>query len=183
MYKYKEIGYNNVILGAWHSNKDYHPFVNFKEKTNEVIFAGRIDFLRSPYLEMLYHYKIPITHVTKVSYEELMNSYSNSKIGLNFSENSNDPEHRTQLKARNFEVTAANSLLLTQHHDSIENFFEINKEIITWKTGQELLEKIKFLLKNPQIVEKICYNGHQRFLKEHESHVRLKKVLEEINKL
>ena len=124
---------------------------------------------------------MPVTHITNVSYEELMVSYSNTKIGLNFSVNPNDRELKTQMKARMFEIPAANSLLLTQHHEGIESFFEIDKEIVTWSTGDELLKKLKFLIKNPKIVEKLCYNGHQRFLKEHESHIRLEKILEEIN--
>ena len=166
--KFKEIGYNNILLGAWHSNKDNHPFIDFKDKSLEVSFAGRIDFLRSPFIEMLKTYEIPVTHITNVSYEELMMSYSSSKIGLNFSVNPNDKELKTQMKARMFEVPAANSLLLTQHHEGIENFFETDK-------------KLKFLIKNPKIVEKLCYNGYQRFLKEHESHIRLEKILEKIN--
>jgi spore maturation protein CgeB len=182
MYKFKEIGYDNIILGAWHSNKDFHPFIEFENKKIDISFAGRIDFMRMPYIDMLKSYNVPLTHVTNVSYEELMMAYSNSKIGLNFSKSPNDPEFKTQLKARNFEIPASNSLLMTEHHDSIENFFEIDKEIITWKSGIELLEKIQFLLKNPQIVEKVCYNGHQRFLKEHESHVRLRKILKEIDR-
>lgn len=180
---FKQVGYDKIILGAWHSNKNYHPFIEFRDKTLESSFVGRMDPLRTPYVEMLKNYKVPMVQITNVNYEELMMAYSNSKIGLNFSVNPNDPEFKTQMKARMFEIPGANSLLLTEHHDGIENFFEINKEIVTWKSGQELLEKIQFLIKNPKIVEQISTRGHNRFLKEHQSHARLEKVLEEINKL
>ena len=125
----------------------------------------------------------------------MLYSYSRSKIGLNFSKNLNAADKQLQLlrapgaftrrdkaqmKARMFEVPASKTLLLTEYTENLEDFFEIDKEIICFDNPSELLAKSKYLLEHPNIMNKITEQGHQRFLKEHESHVRLKKVLQEI---
>ena len=56
-----------------------------------------------------------------------------------------------------------------------------DKEIITFKTIDEFNKKAKFLLENPRISEKLAENGYKRFMAEHDSKVRLEKVLGEIN--
>jgi spore maturation protein CgeB len=113
----------------------------------------------------------------------MMTNYSLSKIGVNFSVNANDPEQKTQMKARMVEVPASNSLLVTEYTPGIEEFFEINKEIICFKEEKEMIEKIKYLLNNDSVRNKIAEAGYRRFLKDHESKVRLKNILERVNSL
>ena len=71
-------------------------------------------------------------------------------------------------------------MLISEFHPGIEQFYDIDKEIITFKTIPEFVDKMKFLNNNASIVEKIALNGHERFIKEHESKTRLKSVLEGI---
>ena len=71
-------------------------------------------------------------------------------------------------------------MLVTEYHEGIEEYFEINKEIVTFSTIKEFREKMNFFKRKPQIIEKIAMAGHQRFLKEHDSQIRLKRVLAEI---
>ena len=84
------------------------------------------------------------------------------------------------MKLRLFEVPAARGLLLTEYHEAIESFYEVDKEIITFKTYDEFIKKTSFLLKNPKVVEQIAQNGYNRFIKEHESKIRLSNILEKI---
>lgn len=191
--KYKDIGYSNVIVGPWHSNIDFHPIA--LQKDLDVSFCGVPNEDRVQYSKLLlnnginFHYHYGLTH------EDMLYSYSRSKIGLNFSKNLNAADkqlqvlrapgpfrHRdkAQMKARMFEVPASKTLLLTEYTENLEDFFEIDKEIICFDNPSELLAKSKYLLEHPNIMNKITEQGHQRFLKEHESHVRLKKVLQEI---
>ena len=103
-------------------------------------------------------------------------------MGINLSTNDNDPQRKTQMKQRMFEIPAGAGLLLTEHHEAIQNFFEIDKEIVTFRTIDEFKKKCEFLLKNPTVVKKIAENGYKRFMREHDSKVRLKEVLKEIGK-
>jgi len=87
------------------------------------------------------------------------------------------------MKTRMFEIPGAGALMITQHHDGLEEFYDIDKEIVTFRTVEEFSEKAKNLLKNPERLEKIAAAGHKRWLAEHDSKVRLKKVLKQIGDL
>jgi hypothetical protein len=43
-----------------------------------------------------------------------------------------------------------------------------------------MLKKINFLIKRPKIIEHISNNGHGRFLREHESKIRLERTIKKI---
>ena len=176
--KYKDIGYSNVIVGAWHSNVDFHPIA--LQKDIDVSFCGVPNEDRVKYSKLLLNNGVNFHYNYRMTHEDMLYSYSRSKIGLNFSRNLNGDVLKTQMKARMFEVPASKTLLLTEYTDNLEDFFEIDKEIICFDTPEELLAKSKFLLGHPNIMDKITQQGYQRFMKDHESHVRLKKVLQEI---
>ena len=181
--KFKQNGYSNIIVGMWHSNLSFYPVIPFKEKTINLSFVGRVDMSRMYYLSFLAQNGTIPEVLQGASSSEMLNFMANSKIALNFSVNPNDPEKKTQMKGRMFEIPATNSLMVTEYHSGIEEFYKIDKEIITFKTREELLEKVRFLLKKEDIVERIASNGFQRFKKEHDSKVRLKKLLEEIKRV
>ena len=110
----------------------------------------------------------------------MIHMYSSSHIGLNLSKNGNDPEMKLQLKGRMFEVAAVGSLLLTEDAEGLDECFENDKEIIVFHSIEELIAKATYLIEHPSTTEKIAFNGHQRFLKEHDSKIRLKNVLDAI---
>jgi spore maturation protein CgeB len=178
--KYKEAGYDNIVLGNWHANSKFYSVKQFSEKNIDISFIGAPNPERKAFFDQI---DTPIQKIFGVDQKGLFEAHANTKIGLNLSVNANDPEKKTQMKQRLFEVTAGNGLLLTQHHDGIEKFFEIDKEIITFKTPLECSEKVKALLQRPKTAERIATAGHKRFLKEHDSKVRLANVLEQIRKI
>jgi spore maturation protein CgeB len=92
--------------------------------------------------------------------EEMVKIYSRSKINLGFSSvGSHDDLYC--LKGRDFEITMSGGLYLTEHHEELSNFFRIGEEILTWKTVDELAEKIQFLLSN----HKLCTDVSSACLK------------------
>jgi len=68
---------------------------------------------------------------------------------------------------RMYEVTGVGSLLLTENGRNIKELFEPDKEIITYSSEGELLEKIKYYLDNEQECKKIAQAGQKRTLKEY----------------
>ena len=84
------------------------------------------------------------------------------------------------MKQRMFEVPAGAGLLMTEYHEGIEQFYEIDKEIVTFENQDEFQKKIKFLANNPKITQSIAKNGHARFLKQHDSATRLDEVITKI---
>ena len=86
------------------------------------------------------------------------------------------------MKQRIFEIPAGAGLLVTEYHEGIEEYYDIDKEIITFSTIQEFKEKMNFFKSRSKIVEKIAMAGHKRFLKQNTSEKRLAGVVEEIMK-
>ncbi len=172
--KFKDLGYENIQLGCWHVNKDCYPEV---EKDIDISFVGGMNQTRRDFFSDL---KIPVTVGQNLSIEELFDFYCRSRIGVNLSLNANDPEGKTQMKQRLFELAAAKSVVLTEYHPGIETFFEVGKEIVTFSTPEEFTKKANYLLSNPDEAAEIAQRGHDRFLKDHESKVRLKRLLENI---
>ena len=177
---YHSIGYKNIFYANWHANSDFYSHLNIPRK-NEIAFLGAPRGDRKLFLEALKENNIPIKHPQFASFEDLVETYSRSLIGINFSRN---PANRTpQMKARLFEIPAAGGMLLTEHSKDIEKVFVPDKEIITFKTEEEMLLKAKHLLANPKLATKIAANGFKKFMREHESKVRLAQVIEKIKEI
>ena len=84
--------------------------------------------------------------------------YSHSKIVINFSKVNNDMKYitnyerdlqrKTQIKARVFEVLRCGGFLLSEYTPDLDYYFKINKDLVTFSSKENLLEKIKFYLQN-----------------------------------
>ena len=177
--KFRSVGYDKIILGNWYANSKFYPDISFDDKAINISFIGFPTHSRKQFFK---NCQLPIKNLHGLTHEQMFETHSNTKIGINLSKNDNDPTGKTQMKQRVFEVVAGAGLLLSQYNEGIEEFFEIDKEIITFKTVDELNKKATFLLKNPKITKKIAQNGHKRFMKDHDAKVRLVRVLEEISK-
>lgn len=176
--KYKEIGYNNILLGQWHINENY--IVNSYQKQFEVGFCGGLSNER---VQILNSIKSNIAVFSGCCYESMFELYSLSKIGFNMTVNYNDPQNKRQMKQRLFEIPCAGSLMVTENVENLEEFFAPNDEIITYENTEEACDKIKFYLNNDSERQSIAFKGQQRFVKEHTSKIRLQKIIEEINKI
>lgn len=176
--KYKDIGYNNIILGQWHVNKKLSVFNNSKKY--DLGFCGNLTSERKKAFSKINH---KIITFNNSKYEYILKNYSVFKIGLNLSVNNNDKDLKTQMKLRLFEITSANTLLLTQYTKDLEQFFEIDKEIVTFQNMEEANDKINFYLTNEKARNTISNNGFKRYIRDHTSQLRLMHILDEINKL
>ena len=173
--KYIDIGYNNILLGGWHSNIDMYIQ---SDKSTNLAFCGMLNSQRRRLQQLLEKYIPGTVFKHGISYEDMNLLYSRSKIGLNFSINANNG--KTQMKGRMFEIPASRAVLLTEYTEGLEEFYELEKEIITFKTDKEMFEKIIYFLKNDSERVKIAEAGFNKFAKEHDSKVRLKNILSRI---
>jgi len=180
--KFKQIGYNNILLGNWHCSLGFFPNKKFKQKDIDSCFIGYLTNNRKDFFQIVEKQGVSINKFYGLNHKEMLQKWSESKLGINLSTNDNDPARKTQMKLRMFEVPAARALLVTEYHPGLEQFYTIDKEIITFRSIPEFIDKMKFLNNNPAIIEKLAFSGHQRFIKEHESKIRLKLILEEITK-
>ncbi len=107
---------------------------------------------------------------------DMFQKLSDSKISFNIH---GDLVKNQAGNMRMYEVTGVGTCLLTDYKKDINNYFEPDYEIVTYKSKEEALEKVIFLLDNPEKREKIALNGQKRTLRDH----NLKQKIEEIDKI
>ena len=66
---------------------------------------------------------------------------------------------------------------MCQHVEGIEDLFVPDKEIVTFRNENEMMEKIKFYLKNDSLRKRIADAGKMRVLKEHTYKIRTEQML------
>lgn len=82
------------------------------------------------------------------------------------------------LKMRDFDVPMSGSLYLTHHNSDLENLFVIGKEIETYRTPKECVEKVVYYLSHPDEAEAIARAGRLRAEKEHTLEKRFNELFE-----
>ncbi|MBI4931503.1 MAG: glycosyltransferase family 1 protein [Bacteroidetes bacterium] len=68
---------------------------------------------------------------------------------------------------RLFEATGTGTCLVTDWRENLTDLFDVEKEIVTYKSAEECMDKVKWLLNNPDEREKIAKAGQERTLKYH----------------
>ena len=77
-----------------------------------------------------------------LDFAELNILYQNTKINLNIS----NPQCITAFQQRTFEMAAANAFQIADYKEEIYDYFE-EDEIVTFKTIDELIDKVKYFLR------------------------------------
>ncbi len=95
---------------------------------------------------------------------QMLNAIAGAKIGFNIH---GGIAGNYAANIRMFEVTGAGTLLLTDHKKNIRDFFEPDYEIITYSSFEECIEKVRWLLNNPDKTNAISKAGQLRCLKDH----------------
>jgi spore maturation protein CgeB len=106
--------------------------------------------------------------------------FSKTKVNLQINVDIIDRKRILQIKAREYEVTMCGGFLLTHYNKLLEPCFEFGKEIETYETDKELVDKIHYYLKNDSKRELIAKAGHKRARRDHTSVVRFRKLLKQI---
>jgi len=177
--KYEKIGCR-VILSQWGSTPDLFKPIKEEKKIYDVSFIGGphggrqeyINFLKSNGIEVAWFGKDASTYL---NIDEQNKVISQSKINLNFTGNSHDPSIK-QIKTRFFEITSSGGFLLSEYAPKIEDFFIPGKEIETFVTKEELVDKIKYYLTHPKEREEIARRGYLRSIKEHTYTARFRNI-------
>jgi len=80
--------------------------------------------------------------------------------------------HRTlrplrQVRLREFEATMAGGFYLTGWLPELELLYEVGREIETYRSRAELVEKCRFYLAHDEARERVRVAGHERALRDH----------------
>jgi len=109
------------------------------------------------------------------SNEEMINIINQTKINLSFTQGRHGIFH---LKGRVPEVISCSSFLLTQHFKGHHDYFKEGSEIVSFKTNEELLKKVKYYLKEEKKRESIAKKAYEKMIKKYSMNAKLKEFLE-----
>lgn len=142
------------------------------DKTIDVSFVGAMYGLRRPWIDYLRSNGIEVQAYGRgwpdgpASTEAMTEIYCRSKIVLGFG-GIGYSMRATNMKARDFEVPMCGSVYLTSDHYDFPRVFEVGREIETYRSKQDMLVKVRHLLANPDLRERIGRAGRERCLRDH----------------
>jgi spore maturation protein CgeB len=106
-----------------------------------------------------------------VPFDEQKKIFASSEVVLNFSNVWADGRPGSNLishvRLRDFEAPMCRTCYLTGDSDEIRAFYEVGKEIDTYATKEELVDKTRFYLTNSNAAEKLRDAGYRRARRDH----------------
>ncbi len=153
----------------------------------EVSFVGRNISNRNRLIREIENNNINIHNFgfndKAITFDEMIKIFLSSKINMNFAGSYANSEIK-QIKARIFEVTMCGGFLFTEYVSGLEEYFEIDKEIVCFDTVEEAANKIRYYLKHDNERQAIAQAGWKRAHCHHTWEKRLydlfKKIEEDI---
>lgn len=103
--------------------------------------------------------------------DNLLETFAQYELVLNFSNVWADGKPGSALiphvRLRDFEAPMCRTCYLTGYTDEIAEFYEIGKEVDTYRCPEELVDKAKYYLSHPSEAEKLREAGYKRALRDH----------------
>jgi len=116
--------------------------------------------------------------------ESIPHTFSSHEVVLNFSNVWADGRPGSKLiphvRLRDFEAPLCRSCYLTGYSEEIAEFYELGKEIDTYQTPEELVDKVKFYLDHPKEAENLREASYQRAKRDHTWVNRFRELFDKI---
>jgi spore maturation protein CgeB len=182
--KYEQLG-ARCLLAPMACNPDLYPRLDLPTQY-DVSFVGANISNREKLLSALKERGIAVHIFGKgwgegyVSFDKMINIFNASKINLNFAGVSDYGVK--QLKGRVFEIPMCGGFELTEYVPGIEEYFEIDGEIVCFENIDEAADKIEYYLSHETERERIAQAGYERAHRDHTWSKRLSEVFQEIEK-
>lgn len=188
--KYEEDGIKNVYFTSLTDAKEFHPIP--AEKRYDVTFIGSQKLDNAKRYEMIKYLKNNGINVRVFGFgwenhpdlkdcyggplnsAEVVKVISETKINLCFSK---DNFGRPQMKAKIFELGACKSFGLCEYAEDYRSYFTEGKDIVFFNGEKELLEKVKYYLKNEQDRKKITEYAHNKVINEYALETELRNFI------
>ena len=155
--------YKNLVkYGVWFPNgypSDFikpHPEV---DRTQQIGFCGSSTPQRDALLDIVSK-NFNLKRDTFVIGDDMVKALSSYKIAFNCN-------IADDINFRTFEATGAGAMLITNYTPNIEKLFVLDKEIVTYKNADEMLQKIAYYSKNEDERAAIAAAGCARSAKDH----------------
>tara|TARA_B100000686_G_scaffold354570_1_gene465503 strand:+ start:2369 stop:4165 length:1797 start_codon:yes stop_codon:yes gene_type:complete len=116
----------------------------------------------------------------RVSTEDCVKIYNSAKVNLNLHSSTCHEEinHNGDfVNPRTFEIAACGGFQLVDERSELFELFDVGKEIVTYRSINELRELISYYLHNEKERKIIATNARARVLKDHTFETRLREML------
>ena len=163
--KYSKFGVNAIYKTCGVSPDIYHK----KEVPNrfDVSFVGSKIGNREESIKKLIGAGIKVAAFGKgwgsgyVSFDEMIDIFNSSKINLNFV-GDGTVNNDTQIKGRIFEICMCGGFLLTEYANGLEQYFELDNEIVCFHSISEAIDKARYYLENESERREIAEAGWKK---------------------
>ncbi|WP_373002796.1 glycosyltransferase [Sulfurimonas sp.] len=196
-YYYEQIGIPSILYFGSYPVKDYYP--SSTHKNIDISFVGLVETGdRASYLEYLEEAGLSVetfgggTKNGFLTFDEMINVFSRSKISLNFTKpynfdwiDKNDPliARNKQNKGRPIELAMCKTFCLCEDAPPVHKLFKVGEEIDTFNSKEELLEKIKIYLDDDSLRENIANKAYDRALNEYQTDKYIANVTNELESI
>jgi spore maturation protein CgeB len=106
-----------------------------------------------------------------IRFQKISEILATNELCLNFSNVWADGRPGSKLiphvRLRDFEAPMCRTCYLTGYTDEIREFYEVGKEIDTYRTAEELVDKARYHLAHPEAAEKLREAGYCRARRDH----------------
>jgi spore maturation protein CgeB len=124
------------------------------------------------------------TPILKGFAKDISQTYAGYEVVVNFSNVWADGRPGSELiphvRLRDFEAPMCRTCYITGHTEEIAEFYELGKEIDTYQSPEELVEKTRFYLAHPSQAEKIREAGYRRAVRDHTWEKRFAQLFEKL---
>lgn len=175
----------------WHRSVDLTD-TDTKYFGCELSLAGNLYYYRALILEHFLNYQVKIWgpglprwlespvrdrfQGKYVAREEKAKAFRAAKINLN----SFSPSEILGVNCRTFEIAGCGGFQIAEFRPELPNLFEMDKEIVTYTTLQELKEKVAYYLAHDQERQEIALRSQARAHRDHTYEVRLQNLLQTV---
>jgi spore maturation protein CgeB len=172
-------GVKKAFFHPFCSDIEYHFPKRQPNPIHDVAFIGNWDASRKreQYLKAIANYHLGLwgsnywnTHCQEpvlkglcqgiCSYQEIPEILGSAKMGLNILRPQNEEGHNI----RTYEIPAAGTLMLSERSSALLDLFIEDKEAVYFSNPDELSQKVKYLLQNPDLIESIAAAGYKKAL-------------------
>lgn len=191
----KKLGINNILSSQWAvaSSRLAEPTASHS-CTYDVSFVGAAYGNRRAQIGELRRRGITVTcfgygwESGAVDLHQVDRIFCESRISLNFADSGLQLSgislvRSRQVKARTFEVPGSGGFLLSEESESLSAYFRIGAEIVTYRSRDDLVQKIRYFLDHPAERDAIAEAGHQRARREHTYEARFLPMLLQAKKI
>lgn len=112
-----------------------------------------------------------------LDHEEIVKVVNQTRIYLGFCKNRLGESHNT---GKFFESSACGTFCLVDEFPEYNEYLKINKEIVMFRDNKDLLEKIKYYLKNESKRENIAQRAYKKVIKNHSYHTIYTEIFQRI---